>query len=97
MAIIRTWTWEIEAREEWLTAVHLFGQQIGEFDGEDFTVLWPTTGPANIRIVSIRFNDWASVDRWNEWQETPQGMQAVKDLSLHGIVIDRQSFEVIGG
>lgn len=95
MAIIRTWTWEVDQRDDWLSAAKKFGQLTGEFAGKDFTVLWPTTGTANVRIVSVRFDNWASVDLWNDWQETRDGKEAVIELSRFGSVVDRRPFEVL--
>ena len=95
MAVIRTWEWEVENKDEWLVAAKEFGALIGDFGGQDFSILWPTTGPANVRVVSVHFDNWASVDRWNEWQETAQGKSVVKNLASHGNVVDRQSFEVL--
>ena len=58
-------------------------------------MVWPSTGPANIRIVAITFNNWASLDVWNNWQETDGGKNAIRNLADTGKVVDRKSYEVL--
>ena len=95
MSIIRTWKWEVSEKEKWGEAISKFGRTVSQFEGRDFTVVWPTTGPANVRIVAITFDNWASVDVWNEWQETEVGKKVVNELSGTGKVVDRKSYEVL--
>ncbi len=93
MSIVRTWKWEVSDKENWMKAISKFGKSVPQFDGKDFIVVWPTTGPANIRIVAITFDNWASVDVWNDWQESDEGKRIIGELGGTGKVIDRKSYE----
>ena len=95
MSIIRTWKWEVSEKEKWMEAIAAFGRTVSQFNGRDFTVVWPTTGPANVRIVAITFDNWASVDVWNDWQESEEGKKVIGALGGTGQVVDRKSYEVL--